>query len=146
MDGETAEFLAAMSLGSLGAAVSMERQDLLERRREWIRLVCSLRGEDYRAASDAAEILSGSKEDCIRFLQWVESWFRDLLAYGVTRNPQDVINLDMLPQIQRQLATTDFESLFARIDEAKAALEGIQRNLNRRLILEDLLLNTAEAS
>jgi hypothetical protein len=52
----------------------------------------------------------------------------------------------MLPQIQRQLATTDFESLFARIDEAKAALEGIQRNLNRRLILEDLLLNTAEAS
>jgi DNA polymerase-3 subunit delta' len=146
MDGETAEFLAAMSLGSLGAAVSMERQDLLERRREWIRLVCSLRGGDYRAASDAAEILSGSKEDCIRFLQWVESWFRDLLAYGVTRNPQDVINLDMLPQIQRQLATTDFESLFARIDEAKAALEGIQRNLNRRLILEDLLLNTAEAS
>ena len=146
MDGETAEFLGAMSLGSLGAAVSMETQGLLERRREWIRLVCSMRGGDYRAASDAAEVLAGSKEDCIRFLQWVESWFRDLLAFGVTRNPRDVINLDMLPQIQQQLTTTDYERLFARIAEAKAALEGIQRNLNRRLILEDLLLNTVEAS
>ena len=146
MDGETAEFLGAMSRGSLGAAVSMETQDLLERRREWIRLLCGLRGGDYRAASDAAEVLASSKEDCIRFLQWVESWFRDLLAYGVTRNPRDVINLDMLPEVQQQLAATDFERLFARVAEARAALEGIQRNLNRRLILEDLLLNTVEAS
>lgn len=145
MDGETAEFLGTLSLGSLGMALSMET-DLLETRREWIRLLGGLPVGDYRAASDAAEVLASSKEDTMRFLQWVESWFRDMLAYGVTRNPRDVVNLDMLPQIQQQWATTDVERLFARVAEAKAALEGIQRNLNRRLILEDLLLNTVEAS
>src|SRR6266571_3469355 len=59
---ETAEFLAAMSLGSLGAVVSIDTQELLERRREWVRLISGLRAGDYRAATDAADALAGSKE------------------------------------------------------------------------------------
>jgi DNA polymerase III subunit delta' len=143
---ETAEFLAAMSMGSLGSVVSIDTQELLERRREWMRLTSSLRAGDYRAATDAAEVLAGSKEDSLRFLEWVESWFRDLLIYTVTQNQQDIVNVDMLEQIQQQSATADFERLFLRITEAKAAVAGIQRNLNRRMVLEDLLLNTVEAS
>jgi DNA polymerase-3 subunit delta' len=143
---ERAEFLAAMSLGSLGAVVSIDTQELLERRREWVRLISSLRAVDYRAATDAAEVLAGSKEDSLRFLEWIESWFRDLLVYRVTRNPQGVVNIDMLPQIQTQSATADFERLFSRIAEARAAVGAIQRNLNRRMVIEDLLLNTVEAS
>src|SRR6266498_3658687 len=141
---ETAEFLAAMSLGSLGAVVSIDTQELLERRREWVRLISGLRAGDYRAATDAADALAGSKEDSLRFLEWIESWFRDLLVYSVTRNQQAVVNVDMLPQIQQQSATADFERLFSRIAEAKAAIGGIQRNLNRRMMIEDLLLNTVE--
>ena len=145
LEGETAEFLAAMSLGSLGAVVCIDTQELLERRREWVRLISGLRAGDYRAATDAAEILAGSKDDSLRFLEWIESWFRDLLAYSVTRNPQDVVNIDMLPQIQRESAIADCERLFSRIAEAKAAVGGIQRNLNRRMVIEDLLLNAVEA-
>jgi DNA polymerase III subunit delta' len=145
IEAETAEFLAAMSLGSLGAVVSIDTQELLERRREWVRLILGLRAGDYRAAIDAAEALAGSKEDSLKFLEWVESWFRDLLAYSVTRNPQDVVNIDMLPQIQRQSVTTDCERLFSRSAEAKAAVGAIQRNLNRRMVIENLLLNTVEA-
>jgi DNA polymerase III subunit delta' len=143
---ERAEFLASMSLGSLGAVVSIDTQELLERRREWVRLISSLRAGDYRAATDAAEVLAGSKEDSLRFLEWIESWFRDLLAYRVTRNPQGVVNIDMLPQIQQQSATADFERLFSWIAAAKAAVGGIQRNLNRRMMIEDLLVNTVEGS
>ncbi len=146
LEAETAEFLAAMSLGSLGAVVSIDTQELLERRREWVRLISGLRAGDYRAATDAAEVVAGSKDDSLRFLEWLESWVRDLLAYSVTRNPQDIVNIDMLPQIQRQSATTDFERLFSRTAEVKAAIGGIQRNLNRRMVIEDLLLNAVEAS
>ena len=49
-------------------------------------------------------LLAASKEDSLRFLEWIESWFRDLLAYSVTRNPQDVVNIDMLPQIQHAIS------------------------------------------
>ena len=146
LESETAEFLAAMSLGSLGAVVSIDTQELLERRREWVRLISGLRAGDYRAATDAAEVVAGSKDDSLRFLEWLESWVRDLLAYSVTRNPQDIVNIDMLPQIQQRSAATDCECLFSRIAEAKAAIGGIQRNLNRRMVIEDLLLNAVEAS
>jgi len=125
LESETAEFLAAMSLGSLGAVVSIDTQELLERRREWVRLISGLRAGDYRAATDAAEVVAGSKDDSLRFLEWLESWVRDLLAYSVTRNPQDIVNIDMLSQFQRQSSTTDFECLFSRIAEAKAAICGI---------------------
>jgi DNA polymerase III subunit delta' len=146
IEAETAEFLAAMSMGSLGAVFSIDTQELLERRREWMRLVSGLRAGDYRTATDSAEVLAGSKEDSLRFLEWIESWFRDLLVYIATRSQQDIVNVDMLPRIQQQSATADFEGLFSRIGEARAAIGGIQRNLNRRMVLEDLLMNTVEAS
>jgi DNA polymerase-3 subunit delta' len=146
IEAKTAEFLAAMSMGSLGAVFSIDTQELLERRREWMRLVSGLRAGDYRAATDSAEVLAGSKEDSLRFLEWIESWFRDLLVYIATRSQQDIVNVDMLPRIQQQSATADFEGLFSRIGEARAAIGGIQRNLNRRMVLEDLLMNTVEAS
>jgi hypothetical protein len=50
----------------------------------------------------------------------------------------------MLTQIQRQSATTNFERLFYSINEAKAAVAGLQRNLNRRMVIEGLLLNAVE--
>jgi DNA polymerase III subunit delta' len=146
LEAETAEFLAALSLGSLGAVISIDTQELFEKRQEWMRLIASLVIGDYHTATDAAEILAGSKEDSLRFLEWIESWFRDLLVYSVTQNQQAVVNSDMLPQIQKQSATINWERLFYRITEAKAAIEGIQRNLNRRMVIEGLLLNTVEAN
>jgi DNA polymerase III gamma/tau subunit len=109
-------------------------------------LISSLGAGDYRAATDAAEILAGSKDDSLRFLEWIESWFRDLLVYGVTQNQQTVVNSDMLTQIQRQSASTNVERLFCWINETKAAIAGLQRNLNRRMVIEGLLLNTVEAN
>jgi DNA polymerase III gamma/tau subunit len=109
-------------------------------------LVSNLGAGDYRAAIDAAEVLAGSKESCLTFLEWVESWFRDLLTYGITRSVEDVINIDMLPQIQKQSSVIDLGRIFVRIAKVKAAVEGIQRNLNRRMTMENLLLDMVEAS
>jgi DNA polymerase III subunit delta' len=145
LETEPAELLAAMSMGSLGAVLGINTADLLERRREWMQLISNLGAGDYRAAINAAEGLASNKEDFLRFLEWIESWLRDLVVYGVTRNQENLINIDMLTQIKNQSATSDFECLFSRMAEAKAAVSGIQRNLNRRMVLEDLLMSTVEA-
>ncbi|HEY7322647.1 MAG TPA: DNA polymerase III subunit delta' [Candidatus Binatia bacterium] len=144
LETETAEFLAAISLGRLSAVVGIDPQKLFDKRRDWLRLVSNLAARDYRAAIDAAEVLAGSKENCLTFLEWVESWFRDLLIYGVTRSVEDVINIDMLPQIQKQSPAIALERIFGQIAEVKAAVEGIQRNLNRRMTMENLLLDMVE--
>jgi DNA polymerase-3 subunit delta' len=142
---EEAELLAAVSMGSLGAVVTVDTRELSEKRRHWIDLLSNVVSGDYRAAIETAEALADNREESLRFLQWAESWYRDLLVYTVTRSRQDIVNIDMLTQIQQQFATTDLEDLFSRIAETREAVGGIQRNLNRRMVIENILLNAIEA-
>ncbi|HEY6368007.1 MAG TPA: DNA polymerase III subunit delta' [Candidatus Binatia bacterium] len=141
---EEAKVLAAMSKGSLEAVAAVDSQELLARRHRWIVLLLRVASGDYRTAAGTAEALAGNKEESLRFLEWAESWYRDLLVYTVTQNQQDVVNVDMLPQIEQLAAAVELEHLLARIAEAKGAVVAIQRNLNRRMVLENLLLNAAE--
>jgi DNA polymerase III subunit delta' len=142
---EEAKVLAAMSKGSLEAVAAVDSQELLARRHRWIVLLLRVASGDYRTAAETAEALAGNKEESLRFLEWAGSWYRDLLVYTVTQNQQDVVNVDMLPQIEQLAAAVELEHLLARIAEAKGAVVAIQRNLNRRMVLENLLLNAAEA-
>ncbi len=139
-----ARFLAALSMGSLGAAIRLNKEELVERRRAWVGLLASLTAGDYRAASDAAETLAGDKKESLQFLQWAETWYRDLMVHGVTDNPQEMINLDMLPQIQQQSADGNVGDMLSLFAQTAGAAARIQRNLNRRMVLEQLLFGVVE--
>ena len=142
---EEAKLLAAMSRGSLEAVAAVDSQELLARRHRWIVLLLRVASGDYRTAAETAEALAGNKEESLRFLDWAESWYRDLLVYTVTQNQQDMVNVDMLPQIEQLAAAVELEHLLAQFAEAKRAMVATQRNLNRRMVLENLLLNAGEA-
>jgi DNA polymerase-3 subunit delta' len=142
---EEAKLLAAMSMGSLETVGAVDPQELLARRHRWIVLLLRVASGDYRTAAETAEALAGNKEESLRFLQWAESWYRDLLVYAVTQNQQDVVNVDMSTQIEQLSAAVEIEHLLERIAEAKGAVVAMQRNLNRRMVLENLLLNAGEA-
>jgi DNA polymerase-3 subunit delta' len=141
---EVAAFLAAMSMGSLGAVISNDAEELLERRRHWVDLLSRLRCGDYRAATDTAEVLADNREDSLRFLEWAETWYRDLLVYILTKNAQNIVNVDILSQIQEQSAKITMERILSHISGTVEAIARIQRNLNRRMVVENLLLNAVE--
>jgi hypothetical protein len=50
----------------------------------------------------------------------------------------------MLPQIEEQSAVIEEDDLFSMLSKAGEASQLIQRNLNRRMVLEDLLLRAVE--
>lgn len=141
---EQAELLAAISMGSLEAVAGVDPRELLARRQRWIGLLLPVAFGNYRAAAETAEALAENKEESVRFLEWAESWYRDLLVYTLTQNQQEVVNVDMLPQIQQVSAAIKLEYLLGRIAEAKEAVGAIRRNLNRRMVIETLLLNARE--
>ncbi len=66
-----AEFLAAMSMGSIGAAVNLDKDELIEKRRIWADMLSSLKAGDYHAAMIAAEALSANRDEALKFLKWV---------------------------------------------------------------------------
>lgn len=145
MTRDDAQLIAAMSMGSLGTALEFGRGELVEQRRSWIEMMCSLTLGDYRAALNAAEALSSSREESLRFLAWVETWYRDLAVYTVTQETRELINLDILPKIQQQSAAGKLECILSALNQTAGAAARIQRNLNRRMVLEELFMGAVEA-
>jgi DNA polymerase-3 subunit delta' len=141
---DDAQLIAAMSKGSLGTALELNRQELVEQRQNWIETMCSLTPGNYRTAMDAAEALSGSREESLRFLAWVETWYRDLLIYNVTHDARELINLDIAVKIQQQSAAGKAETILSALNQAAGAAARIQRNLNRRMVLEELFMGAVE--
>lgn len=145
MTRDDAQLVAAMSRGSLGAALELDREELVEQRRNWIQTMCFLTPGNYRSAMDAAEALSGSREESLRFLAWLETWYRDLLIYHVTQDAGELVNLDVAAKIKQQSEAGKAESILAALSQAAGAAARIQRNLNRRMVLEELLTGAVEA-
>ncbi len=141
---EDAEVLAAMSMGSIGVAMNLDQQALFEKRRIWIGRLSALKAKDYQGAMAAAEVLGASREEALEFLNWAESWYRDLLIHGVTRNADDLVNLDMLPQIEQHSTELGAKRVLGALTSITEAAAGIQRNLNRRMLLERFLFGVAE--
>jgi hypothetical protein len=52
----------------------------------------------------------------------------------------------MLPQIEEQSARIEEDHLFSLLSKTSEASGRIQRNVNRRMVVEDLLLRAVEKS
>lgn len=139
-----AEFLAAMSMGSIGVAASLDQIALMEKRRVWIGILGALYDGDYQGAMTAAEALATSRENALEFLKWAESWYRDVLIHGVTQQSDEIVNLDMMPQIEQSAAVCGAERALVALAGVAGAAAGIQRNLNRRMVLEKLFIGVVE--
>jgi len=138
---EEADFLAAMAMGSLGTALKIDGEEMQEKRRVWIELLSSLKAGDYRAAIVTAEGLAKDRDESLKFLEWAGIWYRDLMVHAVTRGSSELVNRDVLARMEHESAHDRLEHSLSLIAQTIEAAAAIQRNLNRRMVLENLLFN-----
>lgn len=136
MNGTDAELVAALALGSIGAALAFNKEELIEQRRNWTGALSSLRAGDYRGAMMAAETLSSQRDEMLKFLQWAESWYRDLLVQKAAQGTGNLVNVDLREQIDERAANSDLQQTLRAISQIEGAAARVQRNLNRRMVLE----------
>ena len=140
---EQAELLAALSFGSLGRALSPDLGELARRRGVWVEGIASLGKRNRRGWTTLAEELSKDREEALRFLEWLDGWYRDILIYGATESVQEICNLDLIESLKTQAASCSVErTLFLR-SQALITAARIRRNVNRRMALDDLLAHAA---
>lgn len=139
-----AELFAAMGMGSIGAAAILDKNELIEKRQIWSGMLSSLKAGDYSAAMSAAEALATNRDEALKFLKWAESWYRDLLIHGAANKPDELVNLDMQAQIEQQSDEVGAEGALAASARIAGAAAGIQRNLNRRMVLEKFLFGVVK--
>jgi DNA polymerase-3 subunit delta' len=139
MNGADAAFVAALSMGSIGAALAVDKDEWIDKRRIWTGMLGSLKTHDYQGAIIGAEALASNRDEALKFLKWAESWYRDLLVYGIAKESDELVNLDMSAEIARQSAAGDVARSLRAIAQTGGAAARIQRNLNRRMVLEKFL-------
>lgn len=140
---EQAGLLAGLTMGSLGAALTSDAEEVLGHRRVWIERFCSLSGRDYRAILRLAEERAKDREESLQFLQWIEGWYRDILIYQIEGSTGQIRNLDMAARIKEQAALSSVEHSLGGLARAGRVARMIQRNYNRRMALEDFLIRSA---
>jgi hypothetical protein len=126
-------------------ALNLRDEEWMEKRRTWCALLDGVARAGCRGAMEAAETLASEREEVLKFLRWAESWYRDLLVHGVTQDRGRIVNLDLSPELSRHAQRCGGGRAVRVLDEITAAIAAIQRNLNRRLVLEKFLFAATDA-
>lgn len=138
-----AELLATMSMGSLGRAVSVEIEKMIERRAAWAERLSSLTAADLPGWMALAEEIASDREGSLQFLEWAKLWYRDILICQVTGHSREASNPDLEDRIGRQANKNSREQILSLLSQADAAAASIRRNFNRRMALEHFLMKAS---
>ncbi|HIC90535.1 MAG TPA: DNA polymerase III subunit delta' [Syntrophaceae bacterium] len=141
LDRRTAHILSFLAEGSLGRALSMDSQSLLEKREYLINEVCNISFREAGKISTFAEAMGKSTDDLLDTLEILKSLIRDIM---VLKNAKEgvcpIIHIDCMDKIRdwcKRFSSARLFEIFTTINEAKKA---INRNVNRVLVLETMLL------
>ena len=156
-DPDTVRLLARYSRGSIGQALTLDPQLLVEERRQIVEHFSSLRGTSFSTLSQLAEWLvadrsakakkqSGGAERLKRGarLELVLAWYEEALRYLLLGRNAVVRHQDCLSALGQ---TTHGASVAQALHDLRLVYDTIQalgRNANPRLTVEDMLLQLAE--
>jgi len=141
---EKAKLLAALTGGSLGEALNCDENELLDQRKRWIERFSSLSQGNHRGAMALAEEMAADRELSLQVVQWVEGWYRDILIHQMTGPEGEIRNTDMGEKIREAASTLPFKHTLSVLSWIGRVKGELQRNYNRRLILENFLIKLVD--
>ena len=133
--------IAAMAEGSIGRALDLVRNPVVQERGTWLRDLVQLPERPDHDLFAQAEKIASNRPHFPVYLDILRSWFRDqlLLREGLPR--ETLTNADLADHVERAAAHADQATLraaLAHIDTAQQALRG---NANATLTADWLLLH-----
>ena len=139
-----ARFLAVVSGGRLGLALEAEPEVLRAERAEFLRLVSPETVESISGLMSACETI-GKSDQAEASLSWLAAWFRDLVIVKVGGDRARLLNADCLDELDTLAARLKVETIADLAAYVESMHRGLERNLNKQLMLEGLLLRLRAA-
>ncbi len=140
-----ATVLAALSEGSFKKALGPNRELFLEKRGKLIQSLSALSAGSTIPTFSFADELDMEKEILLDILDIFQSFYRDLLLLKHDRPLDELVNLDLIETLQRQEKSITTASLLLKLKALESARFHLQRNVNRRLALEVMLMRITAA-
>ncbi|NOQ52579.1 MAG: DNA polymerase III subunit delta' [Desulfuromonadaceae bacterium] len=145
LDETEASILAALSEGSFQKALGKNKGLYLERRRDLLRSLLSLSSGSIIPLFSLAEELAAEKEQLNEILEIYQAFFRDLLLLKHGRPEDEMVNIDLKETLYRQLAVETTTSLLQKLQALETGRYHLQRNVNRQLAMEFMLMRMTAA-
>ncbi len=139
-----ARFLALLTEGRIGEALTIDLTTVRARQREYLDLVAPTAMRSVTAILVSAEALAKSDRGADT-LRWLNRWIRDLAIVIVGGSQDQVLHLDQLDQFRRYAPQADLGILLELAREIERTEQQAARHLNLHMALENVLLRLREA-
>ncbi len=140
-----AKVCASYSQGRLGKAVSLiTSEDFTRIKDEAMNLVKNIYSYDMADLLDSVKRVNDFKISVNDYIDILEMWYRDVLLFKVTRDPNNLIFSDEINAIRKQASKSSYEGIEAILKGCETAKLRLKANVNFDLAIELMLLNIKE--
>jgi DNA polymerase III subunit delta' len=143
VDETQSHILTALSEGSFKKALGKDRDLYLDKRRTLLKSLTALSPGSIIPLFELARELSEQKEQLPEILEMFQAFYRDLLLFRHGRPEQELVNIDLIDKIRRTAGRETVASLLRKLDAIIASRRQLERNVNRQLAMDVLLLHLA---
>lgn len=140
----TASLLAPMANGSMQQALGLDNESLVARREVVLTLLDRLNINRIATLFDAAEELSGNRDETLEILDMMLSFFRDAVHIGAGNS--NILNQNVKPAIETISGRRSFPRNLELLHKIYETRHAVQRNANSKLALDHLFMQIAAAA
>jgi len=137
--------LAALSDGSFKKALGNKQDLYLEKRRALIQTLSGLSPGSNIPTLVLAEELAADKDNLDDYLDVFQAFFRDIMLLQYGRPETDLVNQDLRELLHQEADRFSELSLQKKLQALASARYHLQRNVNRQLAMEVMLLDITAA-
>lgn len=124
-----AEVLARMSHGELTRAREAYANKLFRQKNQWIDQLVK------NPMQFLEQFQSASRDELVHVFDFLIEWFRDLLVFQASRDPQYLVHLDRQSLIQTTAQGHDFEALTETLEALTQLRKSLDDYANQKLVL-----------
>lgn len=142
---QEAQVMAALSNGSFKKAFGENRSLYLDRRKQLLKSLISLSNGSIFPLFELAQELADDKDNLADILDILQSFYRDLLLLQHGRPENELVNIDLRETLFAQSRTEQVSGLLKKLEALDQARLHLQRNVNRQLAMETMLMEMTAA-
>jgi DNA polymerase-3 subunit delta' len=143
MPADEAEAVAAASIGSIGYALEIKKEDYMAIRNDILNRLAKDDPADLIRRLTFAGSLGKDREGISRRLQIIENAYRDSLVFKETRNKDMLLYKDGVAAIEAIARRLPERDIIKNIKEIEKAADALARNANKALTLEAMVVSLA---
>lgn len=140
IDDTQSHILATLSEGSFKKALGKDRDLYLQRRRDLLKNLTALSSGSVIPLLDLAQKLAEEKDLLFEILEIIQAFYRDLLLLKHGSPLDELVNIDMLETLDHVSRKEDVLSLLGKLNALMTSRRHLERNVNRQLAMEVLLM------